>query len=298
MSKLALHLLVSQLLASNTAQVAVIDTTGNFDVLRLYQIIIYHIKSKQNAERAAATSNVNPKLFYDDTPVAKLYALASQMLDRVKVMRVFDFVGVSEAIGELREGVRVAAKDQEMATAWAAEPTQKTHVADSQADEDDEDIMLFDGAGDVEASSSETPKLDSVSLIIIDNLTSVINPIIKSNYVQGKSVDFVSISNLLTLDRPSNLDLLHALFSKLRSGCRCGCLGPEQRSIIKIRKCFVPRASEAESRCRRSCQYFHQRSTWTARLYHSRSRFDFCIYYGATFLGQIFWQSGRLSSVD
>lgn len=184
-SQIALHVLVTHLLSKSDSQAAIIDTTGTFDVLRLYQIIAYRIKSKQAADIAAATSNVNPKIFHADPNANNLDATASQVLDRVKIMRVFDFVGVSEAISELRDDIRNAEKDQQSAAAWAAEPTQMTHVADSQADEGGEDIMLFDDASDSETISSL--KLEPVGLVIIDNITSSVSPVLKSSYVQGRS---------------------------------------------------------------------------------------------------------------
>ena len=182
--QVALHVLTSHLLHDHNSQAALIDSTGNFDVLRLYQIIVQRIKAKQASERAAATSNVNPQVFYAETSTEEMNKAASQVLDRVKIMRVFDFVGVSEAVSELRDSWRGSARDDEMASAWAAEPTQKTHIADSQADDDDEDIMLFDGAGDNDDLGDS--KLQPVSLIVVDSITSPVNPILKSNYVQGQ----------------------------------------------------------------------------------------------------------------
>jgi hypothetical protein len=84
------------------------------------------------------------------------------ILDRVKLMRVFDFVGVREAVGEIRdeiEGKKVvepilqtAERQEDVPTEQAAEyqpptervKTKRTYVADSEDEEEDEEEMLFD----------------------------------------------------------------------------------------------------------------------------------------------------------
>jgi RecA/RadA recombinase len=187
-SQIALHVLISHLISKPTAQAAIIDTTGTLDILRLHQIILYRLRSKQAAERAAATSHINPKLFYPDCESDDTEKRAGQVLDRVKIMRVFDFVGVSEAVSELRDDIRNASKDRALAAAWAAEPTPKmTHVDDSQAEEGEEDLMLFDDVADVEPADVQGT-LEPVSLVVIDNITNVVNTILKSNYVQGQAI--------------------------------------------------------------------------------------------------------------
>lgn len=154
-------------------------------MLRLHGIIITRIKTRQNAARAAATGNADPTIFYDETTTEELNGMAARVLDRVKIMRVFDFVGMSEAIGELHDSVQRAEGHEKM----AAEPTQQKQrrvVADSQAEEGDEDVMLLDGAAN--EKPVEGGKLDPVSLVVIDNITSVVNPILKTSYVQGEFV--------------------------------------------------------------------------------------------------------------
>ena len=84
------------------------------------------------------------------------------ILDRVKLMRVFDFVGVREAVGEIRDEIegkkvvepilRTAERQEDVPTEQAAEDqpptervkTKRTYVADSEDEEEDEEEMLFD----------------------------------------------------------------------------------------------------------------------------------------------------------
>jgi len=151
--------------------------------------------------------------------------VAAKVLDHVKIMRVFDFVGVREAIGEIRddlEGRKVSnrkkadAKAEPVAKAKSLTPEappvpKRTVVADSE-DEDDDDEMLFDTSApttdpapavqqpivDQQRKTTITPKeaepepdaskensSGKVKFVLIDNLAQVINPLLKKDYIQG-----------------------------------------------------------------------------------------------------------------
>jgi hypothetical protein len=132
---------------------------------------------------------LNPKIFNrDDATDDDVDTSASQALDRVKIMRVFDLEGATEAINELHEDIRNAEKNRELEAAGIRGRTQRTHVADSQADEEDEDVIPLDSTNEDE---SRATKLEPVSLVLIDNITSVVNPITKKNHVQGEDSRFL-----------------------------------------------------------------------------------------------------------
>jgi len=159
----------------------VIDTTGGFDVLRLHQIIKLRLQRSLAAQRAQEPSNINPQIFNGPDANEDWDEAADQALNRVKIMRVFDFVGVSEAIDELRDDMRALRLKGILGTVAVAIPTQRTHIDDSESEE--EDLMLFDGAND-EAESAPTVE-EAVSMIVVENITHVVHPILKSDYVQG-----------------------------------------------------------------------------------------------------------------
>ena len=145
--------------------------------------------------------------------------LAAKVLDRVKIMRVFDFVGVREAIGEIRDGIekkkaveRAPGTEEKKATLPSEEPAQeeapvgkvpvkRTYVADSEDEEDDEE-MLFDSdvtentaaqpVQNPEPARIEAPEnIDAeivpgpTKIVLIDNLAQVLNPLLKKDYIQG-----------------------------------------------------------------------------------------------------------------
>lgn len=149
--------------------------------------------------------------------------VAAKVLDSVKIMRVFDFVGVREAVGEVRDGLEgrktvVVEKPEEKApvlkeSEGSKERTRpkRTYVADSEdEDEEEDEEMLFESEGavpiaapavqDAESTredqpspskdisnpnSTENPTPSRVKFILIDNLAQVINPLFKKDYGQG-----------------------------------------------------------------------------------------------------------------
>lgn len=155
-------------------------------------------------------------------------AEAAQVLERIRIMRVFDFVGLVEAVGEIRaELEKPASREKEVnverevgGEEWLASPPRRSAVPDSQADEDEEEEMLFQASqpkapdgkpfaqkpaepniiaqeeNSKDESSAEKPK---TSLILLDSLHTVVNPLMKSDYTQAHAllVPFLrSLTNL------------------------------------------------------------------------------------------------------
>jgi hypothetical protein len=203
------------LLQYDNSTAAVIDTTGNFDILRLYTLVVSQL---QHQPDVLASLRVL-------TGEAKVEDVAAKVLDRVKIMRAFDFVGVSEAVSEIREGLEGRRNERKIAEEKVGvevpvreqEPVKKTlanrtYVPDSE-DEDDDEEMLFDSEATItrvappvqdpepepahatkEISKTEDPGAErgKVKFILIENLAQVLNPLLKKDYVQGPSPPFPS----------------------------------------------------------------------------------------------------------
>jgi hypothetical protein len=193
---------------------AVVDTTGNFDILRLYALILSRLQTHDEVF-ASVRAAVGGEDVED---------VARTVLDGVKIMRVFDFVGVKEAVGEVRGGVEgsgVGGVDGEDAKAkegerkaptpspLTPEPLQKeplpkrTVVADS---EDEDEEMLFDtsapAASPAPAVQNAAPRPTSPSrepptptanppinkpnfkFLLIDSLSQTLAPLVKSSPLQ------------------------------------------------------------------------------------------------------------------
>jgi hypothetical protein len=174
--------------------------------------------------------------------------LAAKFLDRVKIMRVFDLVGVMEAVGEIREGLegKVKAadetrkveqkaeegkekgglKEEKQESGARMEKVRKTVIADSEGEEDDDEIMLFEMSDkalqgpplqipepepqierpqpvlEPKEKNNDDGKVAKVSFILLDNLAHVLSPILKKDFVKGNvlaSAFLRSLSNLLKI---------------------------------------------------------------------------------------------------
>lgn len=191
---------------------AVVDTTGNFDVLRLYTMIVAQLSRRPDIQTSLRSSlNQGPETPTED--------LAAKVLDRVKIMRVFDFVGVREAIGEIRDGIekkkdveRASNNEEKKANSVMDEaaknepliekaPVKRTYVADSEDEEDDEEMLFDSDVTDTTAAqpvqNPEPIRIDSsettyaeiergpIKIVLIDNLAQVLNPLLKKDYIQG-----------------------------------------------------------------------------------------------------------------
>jgi hypothetical protein len=178
----------------------VIDTTGTFDVLRLHEAIFTRVKSKILTERARQIGDLQPEMSPPPPPTEDAEKTAEKALERVKILRVFDFVGVVEAVDELSDALRVDSKEasgeskgiEEVSPPKLVELAKpRTEVADS--DEDDEDMLFESPPAAVEEETLANPPsslpsqtLEKIGMIIIDNISQVVNPILKTNYVRGK----------------------------------------------------------------------------------------------------------------
>jgi len=117
-------------------------------------------------------------------------------------MRVFDFEGMLDAVSEVRETL-----EQQGASTSGVRPervgsglpdTPRQSIADSQADDEDADLLLRSEDEEVEPghklpAKSEDADLDGegsrapdYSMLIINDLTNVISPLLRNNYAQGE----------------------------------------------------------------------------------------------------------------
>jgi hypothetical protein len=172
------ELLISHLTSETNATATVVDSTLSFDVRGLFQAL--QTVSKDKGE-------------------------ALKVLDRLKISKVFDFVGLTEAIDEVRETLEskpVALEDE------ASKSPPRGTIADSE--DEDEDEMLDGPDLEVEAPVTE-PGPDSADLppparlLIIDNITHVTSPLIKNNYPRGQALLTSLMRSLAHLTRTHDL---------------------------------------------------------------------------------------------
>lgn len=112
----------------------------------------------------------------------KANEMALKMLDRVKVMRVFDFAGVVEAIGEVGEMYQKLDMD-------LVAPVDRTTTAFSPGNEipnsqDSDDSEEHDASRDT-SKRLATATAPGIGMVVLDNIANPISSIMAKSQVQG-----------------------------------------------------------------------------------------------------------------
>jgi hypothetical protein len=200
--ELSYSLIATHLLSSSQCEATIVDTTNSFDVRRLHKRLVSELQERKDGDDAKAK--------------------AVQVLERVRIMKAFDFVGMTECVAELRESLEIRDKDRlqpepEPVSEEPKAPVPRGTVGDSE----DEDDMLDDTEpASLEEPSPLSPKPtepkekppggDPPHLLIIDNITYVASPIIKNSHVQGQALLATFMRSLAHLTRAYDIcTILH-----------------------------------------------------------------------------------------
>ena len=200
--ELSYSLIANHLLLSSQCEASIIDTTNSFDVRRLHKRLVSGLQERKNSDDAKAE--------------------AMQVLESVRIMKAFDFVGMIECVAELRESLEAREQEKpqtepESNLKEAKAPIPRGTVGDSE----DEDDMLDDTEPvsldkppppSPRAPGSEEKLWENPSqhLLVIDNITYVASPIIKNSHVQGQALLATFMRSLAHLTRAQEIcTLLH-----------------------------------------------------------------------------------------
>ncbi|KAL8784082.1 MAG: hypothetical protein Q9195_009191 [Heterodermia aff. obscurata] len=128
--QLAFHAIASYLLSSPKGEVAFIDTSSTFSPVRLRDVLALRLRVQRQRTTFQQSGYVYTKQPAGSEPVAEeLVEEATSMLDRVKLMRVFDVAGLVEAVGEITESCEQVAE-----FSFETKDLRRGVVADSQDD--------------------------------------------------------------------------------------------------------------------------------------------------------------------
>jgi hypothetical protein len=164
--------IVPHLTSSSDAVATIIDSTLAFDVRHLYRALTASIGGVEDAQQRAM-----------------------QALERVKMMKVFDFEGLMEAIEETKITM------QRPGTSATEEPMIEViphgTIPDSEDEEEEEEEVVKgpsrqDQADETtrQASKSpagQSPQTHSSNLIIVQDISQVVGPLLRSNYTHGQA---------------------------------------------------------------------------------------------------------------
>jgi hypothetical protein len=173
---LSYSLIAAHLLTSKRAEATVVDTTNSFDVRRLHKRLVVGLM------REEGRSGGNDGGVKDE---------AIKMLERARIMKAFDFVGLTECVAELRENLETPSNGASSPRQQRVPAPPRGTVGDSE-DEDEEEMLDAPAsptkptATSPEDTHGQTQKSDH--LLIIDNITYVTSPMLKNNHVQGQAL--------------------------------------------------------------------------------------------------------------
>jgi hypothetical protein len=174
---LSYSLIAAHLLTSKQADATVVDTTNSFDVRRLHKRLVAGLMREER--RSGKDGDMRDE--------------AVRVLGRARIMKAFDFVGLTECVAEFRESLETPSK-QAPSPRQQGMPAPRGTVGDSE-DEDEEEMLdaSVSPSRPVPLSSQETHNRTDTgdrpsNLLIIDNLTYVTSPLLKNSHVQGQAL--------------------------------------------------------------------------------------------------------------
>jgi len=189
-------------LKHETSNVAFVDTTGDFSPLRLRDVIVFQLKHSAKPLQFHQSGYVYEPIALDADPVANelLEKEAAQIMERVRIMRVFDFAGVVEAVDEVRNLCEQNDRKEEdrkrrLRTGLATRKPQE--IADSQDEEGDNED---DGAADFDnidqtnlASGGNQASIvgegfGGVGMIVIDTIANVVSSMSATSQIEGQAL--------------------------------------------------------------------------------------------------------------
>lgn len=179
---------------------AYIDTTGSFQPLSLRNVLVQRLKQQSLCTQDHRVAPVGKSLlvgtdaYFDD-----LTEQAERMLGCVKIMRVFDFAGLVEAMREIDQTWEE--DDQQIENFKTEAPAKEDkEIADSEDDASscsNDDNPRTTTSKEVKTISSRSDiYAGRVGMIIIDTIANVVGSIMSQNQTRG-TVFFHCRSNRL-----------------------------------------------------------------------------------------------------
>ncbi|KAL9124471.1 MAG: hypothetical protein Q9217_006198 [Psora testacea] len=182
---LAYHAAASHLLAHASGEVAFIDSTGSFSPIELRDVIAFRLSilSQRGSFEQADCVYKRPLAAecFDGTEIMQE---ATSILDRVKVMRVFDLAGVAEAVGEVTEMITEDPSVVDIGAKGRAISAELREISDSE----DELESINDSETGPRLRDRPKPEPPPVGMIIIDSVTNVVSSMVAKNQLQGQAL--------------------------------------------------------------------------------------------------------------
>ena len=209
---MVLHAIASHLLSHPRGEIACIDTTGSFSPWRLREVLVFRLEAQSQRDSYQQSGFVYEKVKSNAHATRKeLIGQATSMLDRVKVMRVFDFIGVLEAVEEI--GVmREANAHRDDVAEETAVSRRREEVGDSEAETEDEEDRscqpTVSGPMSAQTMNAETEVeafKSQIGMIVVDTITNVVSSTVSKSQIQGQALLVSFMQSLHRLTSRNNI---------------------------------------------------------------------------------------------
>ncbi|KAL9094625.1 MAG: hypothetical protein Q9165_003185 [Trypethelium subeluteriae] len=199
----------------------IIDTTGSFDVLRLNDLIRLRLRNRhyspiQDPRETTSQKEAPPP------PNGETHSNESaHLLDNISITPVFDFTGLRDAVREFSDKLTQTQNPGASPTSPQKAKTIRqdtTEIPDSEGEDEDLSTNSLEGAARPAMSRPQTQPRDGAAskgketsrpaLLLIDNLTSIIQPLIRAHYAGGHDILITFIRSLRHLARTYNACVL------------------------------------------------------------------------------------------
>ena len=193
-SKLVLHSIATYLIAEKDAEIALIDTNGSFAAVSLRDVISHRLESLSRQARYKESGYVYEKVPAEQSVAAArdFKSEATRMLCRVKVMRVFDFTGIVEAVDEVRELWEKSDNQQkapEAAEAAAESSNLGTRAGLEREILDSQDSATPDSQeqeNPIEPTTNEPlARPRGIRMLVVDNIANPVSSMMAKSAMQG-----------------------------------------------------------------------------------------------------------------
>lgn len=185
--------IATDLLGNDKGEVALIDTTGSFSPLRLREVILSRLLKRSRQPDYQQLGYVyQPLQANAQTSDNVIVEEATSLLDHVKVMRVFDFAGVIEAISEIGEMwerevdyVRGHLDVNPRAGNTIIDDSEEDEASLSDEIENATQSIQVNSPGAASGVEKSNRKSGHIGMIIIDTMANVVSSMVSGNQVQG-----------------------------------------------------------------------------------------------------------------
>ncbi|KAK5110082.1 hypothetical protein LTR62_006327 [Meristemomyces frigidus] len=153
------QILISHLLSNATATATIIDSTLSLNLRKLHRCLVKALQQRDEADKPAMN-----------------------VLSRLKIMKVFDLVGLTESITEVREALENSMDSPQSFSRPSSAP--QGTINHSQNEQD----SILDQPPAAAPPKQLHPSENTAGLLVINNLSDLTKPLQKSNHIQSQAL--------------------------------------------------------------------------------------------------------------